>query len=103
MNVVRHVAAVALIAATVGTAAALSSPAGATGSRSGAAVSAAAAVAPAGRTLVRCNDSTAGYNKCAAARRALIHEKTRVSPLYHNVWDCTAPGCIPGWYFYYYV
>ena len=66
------------------------------------ATDAAGDVAAASRSLVKCGDGSAAYRRCVNARRALIREGYPVSPLYHNVPDCTAPNCIPGWYFYYY-
>jgi hypothetical protein len=52
--------------------------------------------------LVRCGNGTAGYNRCVSARRTAVRQGYRIGPLRHNVADCTSPGCVPGWFFYYY-
>src|SRR6266516_318771 len=101
MKVRLQVAVAVLIAA--GASAGLAGPVAAlTAPKPAATASVAAGTAASGRTLVRCGNGTAAYKRCVAARNRLIHERVRVSPLQHNVPDCTAPGCVGGWFFYYY-
>lgn len=59
-------------------------------------------VSASSRHLMRCGNGNAGRNRCLQARRAFAHEGVRFGPLLHNVPDCTAPNCVPGWHFYYY-
>jgi hypothetical protein len=58
-------------------------------------------VSASGRKLMKCGNGNVGRNRCLQARRALAREGVPFGPLRHNVPGCTAPGCVPGWHFYY--
>lgn len=97
MNIVRRSAlGTMIVAATLGGVLAGAPAQAASAGPASAAVTAAAGV------LVRCGNGTAGYNRCVSARRTAVRQGYRIGPLRHNVADCTSPGCVPGWFFYYY-
>jgi uncharacterized protein YgiB involved in biofilm formation len=103
MYVARRVAGIGLAMTAAFAFAALTAPTlAAAAPQPAVATDAAGDIAVASRHLVKCGDGSAAHRRCANARNSLIREGYQVSPLYHNAPDCTAPGCVPGWYFYYY-